>query len=408
MNQINIGSSPFIASMQRIGMALAGVGLLGLAATFALHGQERFFADYLIGFWFFAGISITMVFFSALQYLARAGWSASIRRIAENFTGFVPFILVGFIPIIAQLFDSHHSIYEWAHASAATDVIIQKKAAYLNPAFFAGRLVLYGLLWFGMMKFIVGNSVKQDTAGSDITPTKKNWKRSAPWVLLYAVTITFCSFDLLMSLEPHWFSTIWGVYSFAGHFAAALAIITLMTIALRKRGLLGNYVTDEHYHDLGKLMFAFSVFWTYIAFSQYFIIWYANLPEETIYFTFRQEGGWEFFGIALVLLHFIAPFLILLRQDVKRNAKVLTLAAIIILVSHFIDIVWIVMPAVSKVMAHASGGHPHPHVMFGWSEFTGLLFFGGVFLFLTARNYQKRSAVASNDPLISESLEYNT
>jgi hypothetical protein len=408
MNQINIGSSPLIASMQRIGMVLAVVGLIGLGATFAVYNAQRFFADYLIGFWYFAGISVTMVFFSALQYLARAGWSASIRRIAENFTGFVPFILLGFIPIIAQLFDSHSSIYEWAHASAATDTILIKKQAYLNPAFFAGRLVLYGLLWFGMMRFIVGNSVKQDSAGSDITPTKKNWKRSAPMVLLYAITITFCSFDLLMSLEPHWFSTIWGVYSFAGHFVAALAIITLMTVALHKRGLLGNYITNEHFHDLGKLMFAFSVFWTYIAFSQYFIIWYANLPEETIYFTFRTAGGWEYFGIALILLHFIAPFAILLRQDVKRNTKVLTFAAIIILISHFVDLVWIIMPAVSKVMAHTAGEHPHPHVMFGWSEFTGMLFFGGIFLFLAARNYQKRSAVAANDPLIKESLEYTT
>jgi len=400
MAHVNLGSTPLIATLQKAGVALMALGAVGLAAAYALHGQERFFADYLLGFWYFAGISVTMVFFSALQFLARAGWSSSIRRIAENFTGFVPFIGIALIPIVINLM-GHHSIYE----CASTDPILIKKAAYLNPTFFIVRLALYCLLWIGMVRYIVGNSVKQDNAGADITPTRRNWKRSAPWVLVFAITITFASFDLLMSLEPHWFSTIWGVYSFAGHFAASLAIITLMVIALYKRGLMREYITMEHFHDLGKLMFAFSVFWAYIAFSQYFIIWYANLPEETVYFTTRTSNGWELFGLLLVLFHFVLPFILLLRQDVKRNTMVLTIAAIVILISHFIDLVWIIMPAVAKVTTQTP---TDAIMMFGWSEFTGVCFFGGVFLFLAARNYKKRSAVAFNDPLINEALEYNT
>lgn len=404
MSHVNIGSTPFIAKLQRNGMLLAVLGALGMAAVYFTggeHGLERLMADYLIGFWLITGISVTMVFFSALQYLARAGWSSGIRRIAENFSGFIPFILIAAIPVVVNLFSHHHSIYEWTHDSAATDPIIMKKAAYLNETFFIVRLVIYGLLWFGMLRFVVGNSVKQDSSADDITPTRKNWKRAAPWVLVYAVTITFCSFDLLMSLEPHWFSTIWGVYAFAGHFAASLAIITLMTIALRKAGHLGKYVTDEHYHDLGKLMFAFSVFWTYIAFSQYFIIWYANLPEETIYFTHRLANGWEIFGFVLIITHFIMPFALLLRQDVKRKVTMLKIAAYVILISHFIDIIWIVMPAVGKVIKHEG-------ILFGWQEFTGVIFFAGIFCILAARTYRKRSAVAVNDPLVHESLEYTT
>jgi len=404
MSHVNIGSTPFIAKLQRNGMLLTVIGALGLAAVYFTGGEhalERLMADYLIGFWLITGISVTMVFFSALQYLARAGWSASIRRIAENFSGFVPFIAVAAIPIIVNLFSHHHSIYEWTHDSAATDPIILKKAAYLNETFFIVRLAIYALLWIGMLRFVVGNSLKQDTSADDITPTRKNWKRAAPWVIVYALTITFCSFDLLMSLEPHWFSTIWGVYAFAGNFVSALAIITLMAIALRKSGHLANYITDEHYHDLGKLMFAFSVFWAYIAFSQYFIIWYANLPEETIYFTFRTANGWQWFGIALVITHFIMPFALLLRQGVKRKVAMLRIAAVVILVSHFIDIIWIVMPAVSKVVKHEG-------ILFGWQEFTGVIFFAGIFCILTARNYMKRSAVAVNDPLVHESLEYSS
>lgn len=405
MSQVNLGSTPLIAKVQRLGLILLVVGVIGSIATYAVSGLERFMADYILGFWYFAGISVTMIFFSALQYLTRAGWSSSIRRIAENFTGIIPWMAVGFLPIVAHIFMSPHPIYEWVHG-VHEDPLLMKKEIYLNTTFFVVRLGLYALLWFGMFKFVVGNSIKQDTA-NDMEPTKRNWKRAAPWVLVYALTISFCSFDLLMSLEPHWFSTIFGVYTFAGHFVAAVACITIMTVALYNAGHLREYITEEHFHDLGKLMFAFSVFWTYIAFSQYFIIWYANLPEETIYFTSRMEGGWEYFFYALILVHFIIPFAVLLRQDVKRKTAVLVLAAIVILVSHFIDLAWIIMPAVAKVVAHGSGAH-HPQVMFSWQELTVWLFFAGLFLFTTALNYKKNNAVAINDPLLHEGVEYTS
>lgn len=407
MSNVQLGSTPFVGKMHQLGLALAGIGALGLAAVYATVGAERFFADYLLGFWYFGGISVTMVFFSALQYLGRAGWSASIRRIAENYSGLVPLLIVAMIPIIANVFMGHHSIYEWAHEGAFEDEILHKKMAYFEQGmfghdFFVIRLVMYCILWFVMHRFIVGNSLKQDATPGNIAPTRANWKRAAPFVLLYAVTITFAAFDLLMTLEPHWFSTIWGVYAFAGHFVASLAIIAITIVLLRNNGYLTKYIRDEHYHDIGKLMFAFSVFWTYIAFSQYFIIWYANLPEETIYFTHRTSHGWEFFGIALVLTHFIVPFMLLLRQDVKRKSKMLVTAAIVILVSHFIDLVWIIMPAVGHHILKAE------HVTFGWQEFTGWFFFAGLFLIMAARQFKANNAVAINDPLLSESIEYHS
>jgi hypothetical protein len=168
-----------------------------------------------------------------------------------------------------------------------------------------------------------------------------------------------------------------------------------------KAGLLRGYIREEHFHDLGKLMFAFSVFWAYIGFSQYFIIWYANIPEETVYFTYRTSGSWGIFGYLLMIFRFVLPFVLLLRQDVKRKIKLLTVAAIVILLAHYIDIVWIVMPAVGKVMQTDS-------MLFGWQEFTGVAFFAGVFLYLAARLNTKRNAVAVNDPLITESFEYHT
>lgn len=408
MSNVNLGSSPVIAKINRLGLLMAAVGAAGLAATYLTggeHGAERFFADYLIGFWYFAGISVTMMFFSALQYLARAGWSASVRRIAENYAGMVPVMALFALPLVANVFMHHGSIYEWTHDSAKTDPIISQKAPYLNQTFFAIRMGLYVLAWFAMHRFIIGNSIKQDSAGSDITPTRKNWKRAAPFVLLYAITITFAAFDLLMSLEPHWFSTIWGVYSFAGHFVSAITIVTITVVVLYNNGHLREYITAEHFHDLGKLMFAFSVFWAYIAFSQYFIIWYANLPEETIYFTHRLGHGWQYFGYALIVTHFVVPFMVLLRQDVKRKTNILIVAGIVILVSHFVDIVWIVMPAVGHHILEVEGV---TLATFGWQEFTGWLFFAGIFLILAMRNFKTNNAVAVNDPLLHESVEYHS
>ncbi len=406
MQNVNIGSSSLIESLRKLSLILIGVGAIGLAASWVMAGEERAMANYLVGFWYFAGISVTMVFFSALQYLTRAGWSAGVRRIAENFTGMIPIMVIFLVPIVLNML-GHHSIYEWTHKSAKEDHLLQLKEPYLNIPFLLGRLALYCLLWFGMARYIVGNSVKQDSV-TDIKPTEKNWSWSAGWVLVYAMTITFASFDLLMSLEPHWFSTIWGVYTFAGHFVAALSVICLMVVGLRGKGLLDNYLRDEHYHDLGKLMFAFSVFWAYIGFSQYFIIWYANIPEETIYFTSRMyDTPWGIFGYLLIAFRFVLPFMLLLRQDVKRKKNMLVAAAIVILVAHFIDIVWIVMPAVGKVIAHGSTDH-HVPFLFSWNEFTGWIFFAGVFLFLASTLFKKRNAVAVNDPLLKESFEYHS
>lgn len=403
MTSVNLGSTPLIATLQKAGMALIVLGALGLAAVFFTGGQERFFADYLLGFWFFTGISVTMLFFSALQYLTRAGWSVSVRRTAENFSGMVPYIALFAAPLIFNLF-SHHSIYEWSHESAKSDHILVAKSGYLNTTFFTVRIAIYCLLWFGMLRFLVGNSVKQDADANDIAPTRRNWKRAAPWVLAYALSITFCSFDLLMSLEPHWFSTMWGVYTFAGHFVASIAVITLMTIWTYRAGLLHKYIRPEQFHDLGKLMFAFCAFWAYITFSQYFIIWYANLPEETVYFDVRMRDQWEIWGYVLIVSHFVVPFMLLLRQDVKRKMNFLLVGAIVVLFSHFVDLAWIILPAVSKV-AVANSQEPFS---LGWQELTGWMFFAGVFLTLASRNYKKRNAVPVSDPLLQESLEYHS
>lgn len=189
---------------------------------------------------------------------------------------------------------------------------------------------------------------------------------------------------------------------------AALAIIAIMLVSFRNHGLLDGYIRDEHYHDLGKLMFAFTVFWAYIGFSQYFIIWFANIPEETVYFTTRLDNTpWSVFGILLILTRFFNSVCVIAEAGCEKKEEGFGMVAIVILIAHFIDIVWIVMPAVGKVLIHGTSEQAIPF-LFSWNEFTGMLFFAGVFLFAGARMFTSQNAVAANDPLLQESFEYHS
>ncbi len=396
MNTYIAADSPFAQKIGRFAMIAAGVGTLGMVGALFTDSQ-RFFAAYLYGFIYFAGISVVAMFFSALQFLVNAGWSALVRRIPEFFAGFVPFIILGLIPILADVWGTH-KLYHWTHhgvydpSSPEFDALLATKQGYLNPTFFTIRIVLYAAVWFFMYRFIIGNSFKQDESATDYTPTRKNMKRSAPFVLLFALSLTFAGFDLVMSLDPHWFSTMFGVYFFAGTFVSTLSLIAIFMVNLHREGTLKG-ITKEHYHDVGKFMFAFTVFWTYITFSQFFLIWYGNLPEEMLFFMERFHGGWEWFGYTLVFGHFVVPFCVLLTQNNKRNPKVLIGVGIWILLMHAVDLAFIIMPNFSKTFRY------------GWQELSGLLFFGGIFFVVVARQFKQHSIVAANDAYIKESLE---
>ncbi len=394
-NNYMIGDSDFVKGLKSKAIILAGIGAVGTALAYVASDIHHFMASYLLAFVYFLGISVTAIFFSALQFLVRAGWSASVRRIAEFFTGFVPYLAIGFIPIVIDILTGHSTLYHWAHHTddVINDPVLKAKSAYLNQTFFFIRLALYYLVWMWMRSFIVGNSYKQDEMGHDYTPTKKNMKRSAPFIIMYALTITFAGFDLMMSVEPHWFSTMFGVYFFAGNFVSTIAMLTIFTAILYRAGHLKGFVTPEHFHDLGKLLFAFTVFWMYISFSQYFLIWYANMPEETEYFIGRTHTSWQWIGWALLFIHFILPFAILLQQKVKRNLSVLIATSVIILVMHLIDLSWVVLPVFSE------------HIFFAWQVIPLFLLFLGAFLFATAQQFAKKSMIAYNDPYIEESVE---
>jgi hypothetical protein len=388
MNPVNLSGSAFQGNVNRTGMICIGSGIVLAIAGIALNSAAMLPA-YLVGAMYVIGISVTALFFSALQFLVRAGWSASLRRIPEMMGWFAQFALLILLPIIIFRNSFFHGIED-----------IPSKAPYTNTPFFIARIIGYCLFWFWMHRYIVGNSIKQDSLENDYTPTVKNYKRSAPFVLGYALTITFAAFDLMMALEPHWFSTIFGLYYFAGNFVSTLSVLALLVMSVMNTGELKGYISKEHMHDLGKLMFAFTIFWTYIHFSQYFLIWYSNLPEETFYYIDRTKDGWQILGWGSLVLHFIVPFALLLRQDVKRNQLVLKLAACILLFAHFIDLSWIIIPGFRHHGIH------HFDVFALIAAAGTVLFFMGLLLFFTARRMNSVSGLAHNDPYLSESMEY--
>lgn len=348
-------------------MGLLGLGLVlivGASAWGMISGSKTFYFSYLTAYMGVLGICLGALFFTMIQHITRAGWSVTVRRVAENTTMGLWVMLLLYVPILAG-FDT---LYEhWTHAdidptSPTYDAVLAGKAGYLSKPFFFVRLVLYFAIWLGLATWFRSTSRKQDETG-DPTLSLRMARVAAPGLLLFALSVTFAAFDWIMSLDPHWFSTMFGICYFAGGFMAFLAFAILFTLWLGRRGYLREAVGVEHYHDLGKLMFAFVVFWTYVNFSQYMLIWYANLPEETVFYAHRQEGGWSAVGTILIFGHFLVPFAFLMSRHVKRNMRTLSIGAIFLLVIHWVDMQYLVVPNAAHGHAPVAGdGHGAPPV----------------------------------------------
>lgn len=380
---------------------LAVVGLVGLGLGTWLGWSEHdgfsyLLHSYLVNYSFFLSIMLGALFFVLLQHATRAGWSVAVRRIAEILAGTVGLLAVLFVPILLPMLLGNASLYPWSDPSViANDALLQHKTPYLNLPFFALRAVFYFAVWWLLARFYLGTSTRQDASG-DLRATLRMERWSGPALVLYALTVTFAAFDWLMSLEPHWFSTVYGVYFFGGGFLAGLAAIILASLGLQASGRLRQAITAEHYHDLGKLLFAFVIFWGYIAFSQYMLIWYANIPEETVYYQLRQSNGWA--GVSLLLLfgQLFIPFFGLLPRAMKRRRGPLVFWSVWLLVFHWIDLYWLVMPSVRP----ASGPR------FGLLDLCLLVGLGSLWVAGALRLARRRALVPLNDPRLGESLAF--
>lgn len=369
-------------------LVLAILGLAAFAGGLMIE-KQRAWVSFVHNHFYFMSLAIVGMFFAAVQWLTGAMWSAPVRRVTESFTAYLPFALITFVVLYFGMKD----LYVWTHPEHVKgDIMLEGKAGYLNVTFFFIRnLVAFGI-WLFFTKKMIGNSTAQDANG-DFRFTLANRALAPGFTILFAITYTMHSFDTLMSLDPHWFSTMFGVYTFAGAFYTVLALTAIVTIWLRKKGLLEGIVNDNHLHDLGKFMFAFTVFYAYIGFSQFMLIWYANLPEETGYFMNRFHAGWFYVSIFLLVGKFMIPFFFLLPRESKRSAKMLTGIGFFMLFAHWIDLMWLIQPEFNK---------EGPKI--GWIEIGTALGFIGLFGFAVIQFLRKNIVVAIGDPRLAESV----
>ncbi len=370
----------------------AGVlGIIGSAISF-MQNRKDFFASYLTVVAYFLAISLGSLFFVMVQHLARVGWSTTIRRLSETVAGNLMWMPLFFLPLVFGL----NELFPWLNPEMrATDLLLQKKAAYLNITFFSIRQIIFLAVWWILSWYFLRTSTAQDKSG-DVKLTHQMGKMAALGLALFALTETFWAFDWIMSLEPHWFSTMFGVYYFAGAVVAQYCVLILfMTISRAVSGRKDVYRKD-HYHDAGKLLFGHNVFWTYIGFSQFFLIYYANIPEETIFFLHRATGSWKVISLLLPWCHFAIPFLFLMSHHVKRNVTAICVGATWLLVMCYVDIYWLIQPNF-----HHHGAH------FGLSDISSILMVGGFFIFLIINRIKKYNFIPSGDPRLKECLTYD-
>jgi hypothetical protein len=325
-----------------------------------------------------------------VHFATKAGWSVVVRRIAEQAMATLPLFVLLFVPVLIGI----EELFSWTHAEkVADDALLQAKAPYLNVGFFQLRAAVYFAAWIALSWIFSTQSRRQDRSGDHVI-TRRLQRLSQPGIVVFALTTTFASIDWIMSLDPHWYSTMYGVYYFSGCLVGIYAFLIIVATASRRAGLLG-VLSGDHFHDLGKLLFAFTVFWAYIAFCQYFLIWYGNIPEETLWYIHRTEGSWRDVSILLAVGHFVIPFFFLMREAVKRRPALLVAGAVWMLLMHLLDIYWLVMPSL-----HEHGAH------FGPADVAALAAVGGFFLGGFGWALRRAPLIPIKDPRLPESLSF--
>ena len=366
--------------------------LVGVASFFILLGMnaQHAWSALLRAHFYFLAVSMGAMFFVVIQWITTSMWSAPVRRIAEGFTAYIPFILVSTLVV----FVGSKSLFMWMDpAHTHGDAVVEGKLGYLNMTFFSIRTLIAVVGWIFFAKKIVGSSLKSDSGVDYQAIYEGNRKWGVAFLAFFAISFSMSAFDQLMSLDPHFFSTMFGVYTFAGAYQTFFAMLAIVVIMMKRSGYLKQVVNENHIHDISKLMFAFTVFWAYTGFSQYMLIWYANLPEETGYFLLRFNDGWTPWTIALFVGKFLVPFFLLLPRGNKRSDEIVFLTACWILITEYFDLNWMIQPQI-----FASGP------VFHFADFGVWLGFFGVFGLLVSNFYKKNNVLAIKDPYLPDAV----
>jgi hypothetical protein len=385
------GAPAAVDRVQRTALIVGAAGtvvfLLGL-----LVSPQTFFRAYLLGWVYWTGIALGCTAVFMLHHLTRGAWGIVVRRVLEAASRTLPWMLALSLPLF---FFGLDDLYLWARPEAvANDALLQAKQPYLNPAFFFLRLGLYFLVWCGFAWILNRLSLRQDRE-SDPRLVRRMQLIAAPGLAAYCLMVTFASVDWLMSLEPHWFSTIYGVYLMGCHGLSALGFLIVFAVYLSRREPMSAVLQPRHFHDWGKLLFAFTMLWAYFSFSQFLIIWSGNLPEEIEWYLHRIHGGWGAVALSLAVFHFVLPFVLLLSRDLKRNPRLLAGVALLMLFMRLVDYLWQIEPAFKEHNLAAS-----------WLYLAAPAAIGGIWVFLFLRELKKRPLLPVNDPYLPEAIAH--
>ena len=377
----------------------AGLAVLCLGASVGLgasdgDGFRRWSHGYLAAYAVALAVTAGSLFWVILQNLVNARWSVAIRRTGEVFAANMPLLGILSLPLVVPVMMGNPLVYEWADkAKVAHDHLLHHKSGYLNANFFLVRMLFYFGLWTVLARYYLSASRRQDeTGGAEIVPSMN--RISGPAMILFGLTVTFCAVDLLMSVDPRWFSTMFGVYFFASCVTCVHATLILALIWVQKKGRLAKSITTEHYHDLGKMLFAFVIFWAYVGFSQFMLIWYSNIPEETAWFKQRFAGDWGNVSWTLLFGHFVIPFFGLLSRHIKRNRTTLAFWCFYMIAMVYIDMYWLVLPAVDV--------EPNVRAM----DLLALLGLLSALVAGAAREAGKKNLIPTKDPRLPQSLAF--
>ncbi|TVR79429.1 MAG: quinol:cytochrome C oxidoreductase [Chitinophagaceae bacterium] len=392
----------FSDKAKKILLGLIAIGILGLILGFVLYSDNnRVWANLLLNGYYFLGITLAAIFFVSVHQVGYSGWHVLIKRIPEAMGAFIPFASAVILLIVIGTAAGFHTLYEWAVPGVTDpnsdnyDSIIAGKAPYLNIPFFTIRIVIYIILWIALITFIRKLSQKEDLVGVSIYGKSKLY--ATLFLVVFAITSSTMSWDLVMSIDSHWYSTLFGWLNFSSYLVASVAIMILILIYLKSRGYM-SAVNENHLHDLGKYLFGFSIFYTYLWFSQYLLIWYGNIPEATYYYYYRfKTPFFQILFFASLIINFILPFFVLMTRKSKRRVNVLAFVSIMLLIGHWIGFYFMIMP-----------GTVGPEASIGIVEIFMAIGFFAAFFFIALRALTTTSLLPVNNPYVKESLKHHT
>ena len=390
-----------ISRLRTLSLGIGGVALIVWAAG-AYFNTEQALRSWLLGFIFWGGIGLGSLGVLMLQYLTGGAWGVVIRRIVEAGSRTLPVIFLMFIPLAIGVYT--HNVYEWTRMPS-TDHFIEFRGIYLEPWFWIVRSLIYFALFGVIVYFLNKWSAEQDrteTVEASRLVLEKASRFSGPAMVVYALLVTFVAVDWMMTLDPRWFSTMWGLLFVAGWALSCFCFVVAILAYLSDKRPMEGVVGKRHFHDLGKLMLALVMVWAYFNFSQFLIIWSGNLPEETVWYLARMKGGWGVIGWTLVIFHFAFPFLVLLQQDFKRKARWLSSLAIGILLMRLVDMFYLIGPS-NRV---AAAGIEQGAFYVSWLDFVAPIAVGGIWLWWFFGELLKRPLVPAKDPYFEGAIEH--